>query len=136
MKCLNLNFLGCVACFIEFLQDKNTTEHPHKLSSQIVKERSQLLSWEAGIIPTFNLLPTPFAALFLAVTTKNSIYFPRQIYFRFATYIAFPCGSQRPLPPKKCALYAPSWTLQGKLHKIRNNLNNTFTNNHLQLFAD
>ncbi len=35
---------------------KNTTEHPHKLSSQIVKERSKLLSKEAGILPTFNPL--------------------------------------------------------------------------------
>jgi hypothetical protein len=53
--------------------NKNTTEHPHKLSSQIVKERSQLLSWEAGILPTFETLSTTIADLLPAISSIDPL---------------------------------------------------------------
>ena len=81
---------------------KNTTEHPHKLSSQIVKERSELLSKEAGILPTFNPLSMfqlqihykPVRLEILLQSCDKSI---KNLSFKFA----YPCGFQRVLPPKK-----------------------------------
>ncbi|MEN8171106.1 MAG: hypothetical protein ABFS08_12860, partial [Pseudomonadota bacterium] len=63
---------------------KNTTEHPHKLSSQIVKEHPSLLSKEAGILPTFSPLSTNYYRIIAGRNGLNSLCTTRQIYLKFA----------------------------------------------------
>jgi hypothetical protein len=115
MKCLNLNFLGFVACFIEFLQDKNTTEHPHKLSSQIVKERSQLLSWEAGILPTFKTLSTSILQNFHQPQRLLLILSKRQISNKFTYLAPLSLPLQRAVLPKKLRIIRTAFARARKI---------------------
>ncbi|MCW8919791.1 MAG: hypothetical protein OQL08_13375, partial [Gammaproteobacteria bacterium] len=102
-------------------------------TSQIVKERSQLLSWEAGILPAFETLSTTIADMLPVISSREPLHHAPNSSTKFAAKTASPCALRQAVPPKKCALYAPPLAAQEKLRQIMEYFGNSCKNSRLKM---